>query len=90
MVETEDKLIVEALCADERVNLYNLHKRYRLSPAQLVLAMNRLQHLGIAEYKNLDAIRGPKFEENLLRSRHMIYNRDLYWKRTKSIYPMPT
>lgn len=79
-IETEDKLIVDRLCEQSSVDLYELHVEYRLSPAQLLLAVERLRELGIAQLEGTEVRRSPMFESNVIRLRHAIFNRTMPWK----------
>lgn len=78
--KTEDKLIVDALCLADKVSAYSLHQNFRLSPGQVVLAVSRLEKLGIAHFEGNDIARSSEFAAKLLRYRHAIYHRGFPWK----------
>ena len=78
-----DKLVVTELLKGEKVDLFALHSRYRLSPAQLVNSTVKLSKIG--------AIRSGDYEDGfieltdrgleiLLLWRNSIYCREEQWK----------
>jgi len=83
-IETADKIIVDRLCSTDAIELYELHQSFRLSAAQILLAIERLDHLGIAQLSGRRVVRTPNFELSLVRWRHLIYNRPMPWKRPKA------
>jgi hypothetical protein len=84
-IQTEDKLIVDRLCRTERVSSYSLHQMYQLSAGQIVLAVRRLEQLGIAGFEGANIVRLPDFASKLVKWRHAIYHRELRWKSPSAI-----
>lgn len=83
--KTVDKIIVDMLCSEPTIRVYDLHSKYRLSPAQIIEAAARLSAVQIAELSGLEIRRLPSFSDRLVYFRHAIFNRPMPWKLPRKV-----
>lgn len=79
--QTEDKLILDELLLLDEVDLYALHLRFRISPAQASGAVNRLSEAEILKLEpDATVSRSRNFVVETIRRRHKIFNRAQPWR----------
>lgn len=80
---TVDALIAKRLCINDTIRLYDLHKEFRVSPAQVAGALQRLSAIGAVVSDSKEVRRTPQFTEAMIVARHFIFGRDLSWKKPR-------
>ncbi len=80
MVNTSDCTLFKWLCRHKIVDLYEIHERTLITPADLARSAQLLVRLGLAKENGLHVSRSEDFEELAIVHRRTFFSRSKPWK----------
>lgn len=91
IVDSEDIIIIKGLMETGTLDLYSIHQRFLLSPAQIVRSLQRLHSIGILEY-DAEKAKITEFGESWIianRKELFLKQKKRYWALVKDSYRFP-
>ncbi len=79
-LHSEDRILLSQLIEKKELNIYEIHKKYFLSPGQISRAVSRLIKLDIATYESLSLRLREDKVLNAIKLLKNIDRRPLWWK----------